>query len=73
MKVPVRYIRRQEIRLVIDLDDILALSQSKQDAVLDGIKAKGILESLCVTGRLGMLTPLEKMFVYYYSFAIISP
>jgi hypothetical protein len=31
---------------VIDLGDILILKQSKQAAVLNGIKRKGILESL---------------------------
>jgi hypothetical protein len=46
IKVPVSYIRRQGIRLVIDLGDILILNQSKQAAVLNGIKVKGILESL---------------------------
>jgi hypothetical protein len=49
IKVPVSYIRRQGIRLVIDLGDIhvrvLILSESKQTAVLNGITEKGILES----------------------------
>jgi hypothetical protein len=48
IKVPVSYIHRQGIRLVIDLGDIrvLILNQSKQAAVLNGIKAKEILEIL---------------------------
>ena len=45
MKVPVSYLRRMRIRLIIYLDDILVMNQTKQGAYEDGKKLRDVLES----------------------------
>lgn len=61
MKVPKSYLRRLGLRMVIYLDDILVLNKTREDAVLNGIKVREILESLgfMMNFKKSIFTPVQ--------------
>ena len=61
MKVPVSYLRRMGMRLIIYLDDILVMNQTKKGALEDGKKLRDVLESLgfLINLKKSILTPVQ--------------